>query len=143
LVPEFDVDLDQVCHKIEMGYEKGKAHSIIVVAEGFGGSPVAGRELEESAGFRVGRYLREKTGFDTRITILGHIQRGGTPTVLDRTIATLSGAKAVQLLAAGEKNKMVGFRGSDVVVVDFEEVFSSKKSIDRETYELANILSLA
>ncbi|MGE5554258.1 MAG: 6-phosphofructokinase [Betaproteobacteria bacterium] len=143
LVPEVPVDLDELCRRIEVGYKKGKAHSIIVVAEGFGGDPRPGRNFEVSAGFRVGRYIEQKTGFDTRITVLGHIQRGGAPTVLDRMLASLMGARAVQLLASGACNMMTGFQGNRVVDVPFEEVFASHKAFDRSLYQLANILSLA
>jgi 6-phosphofructokinase 1 len=143
LVPEIPADLDELCRKIEAGHEKGKAHSIIVVAEGFGGEPRPGRDFEVSAGFRVGRYVENRTGFDTRITVLGHIQRGGAPTVLDRTLASLMGARAVQLLAAGACNVMTGYQGNRIVDVPFDQVFARKKELDRDLYELANILSLA
>ncbi|MDI6870925.1 MAG: 6-phosphofructokinase [Bacillota bacterium] len=143
LVPEMPADLDELCRKIEVGYKKGKAHSIIVVAEGFGGEPRPGRDFEVSAGFRVGRYIENRTGFETRITVLGHIQRGGAPTVLDRTLASLMGARAVQLLAAGACNIMTGYQGARLVDVPFDEVFSSRKEFNRELYDLANILSLA
>lgn len=143
LVPEIAVDLDELCQKINLGYEKGKAHSIIVVAEGFGGEPQPGRDFEVSAGFRVGRYVEKKTGFETRVTVLGHIQRGGAPTAFDRMLASLMGARAVRLLAAGEHNLMTGYRGDEVVDVPFEEVFSGRKALKRDLYDLANILSLA
>lgn len=143
LVPEIQTDLDELCRKIQLGYEKGKAHSIIVVSEGFGGEPVPGRSFEVAAGFRVGRHIEAKTGFDTRITVLGHIQRGGAPTVLDRLLASLMGYRAVQLLAAGSCNIMTGYQNGRIVDVPFSEVFSSKKELNRELFELANILSLA
>lgn len=143
LVPEIQVDLDELAERVKIGYEKGKAHSIIVVAEGFGGEPTPGRDFEYSAGFRVGRYLERVSGFDTRVTVLGHIQRGGAPTAFDRMLASLMGARAVELLVAGQKNLMVGFQSNRVVDVPFEDVFGGKKEFDRKTYELANILSLA
>jgi 6-phosphofructokinase 1 len=143
LVPEIAADLDELCRRIRLGYEKGKAHSIVVVAEGFGGEPLPGRDLEVSAGFRVRRYLEQQTGFETRVTILGHLQRGGAPTVLDRLLASLMGARAVQLLASGACDVMTGFQGNRIVDVPFEEVFASRREFDRHLYDLANILSLA
>jgi 6-phosphofructokinase 1 len=143
LVPEISADLDELARRVRVGHEKGKAHSIIVVAEGFGGEPEPGRDFEYSAGFRVGRHLEQVTGFDTRVTVLGHIQRGGAPTAFDRMLASLMGARSVELLAAGERNMMVGFQGNHVVDVPFAEVFSGKKEFDQETYALANVLSLA
>lgn len=143
LVPEIPADLDELCRKIQLGYDKGKAHSIVVVAEGFGGEPQPGRDFAVSAGFRVGRYIESQTGFDTRITILGHIQRGGAPTVLDRTLASLMGARAVQLLAAGAGNIMTGYQNNRIVDVPFDEVFAARKEFDRGLYDLANVLSLA
>lgn len=143
LVPEIPVDLDELCQRIEVGHDKGKAHSIIVVAEGFGGEPKPGRDIELSAGFRVGRHVEAKTGFETRVTVLGHIQRGGAPTALDRTLASLMGERAVQLLAVGSCNIMTGYQGNRIVDVPFDEVFSSKKQLNRDLYDLANILSLA
>lgn len=149
LVPEVPANLDAVCANVVAGHRAGKAHSIIVVAEGFGGNPESGTYEYESAGFRVGRYLREKTGFETRVTVLGHIQRGGTPTVLDRILASRMGAKAVEIFLEAEKagkrlsdvRQMVALQGWDVKGVDLEEALSQHKDLNLEYYHLADILS--
>ncbi|MDI3280344.1 MAG: 6-phosphofructokinase [Bacillota bacterium] len=144
LIPEEPYDLEELCARVLSGYRRGKSHSIIVVAEGIEGGPVPpGRGCElESPGFKVGRYVQQRTGLETRVIILGHIQRGGTPTVLDRTLATLFGARAVEVLRAGRSGVMVGVQGQQVVEVPFEEVFARKKAIPHEVWQLANVLSL-
>lgn len=138
LIPEDAYSLSDICQKIIRGYQRGKAHSIIIVAEGF--RPV-GQEILESSGIYVGNCIRERTGFDTRITILGHIQRGGTPTVQDRLLGSKYGAKAVELLAQGEGGVMTGIQGNKIVAVPFEEVFNGRQEIDRDAFRLAEILS--
>lgn len=141
LIPEVPMDLDQVVQRINMSYELGKAHSIIVVAEGFDGDPKAGRGVDESAAFRVGNYVKEKTGFETRVTILGHIQRGGNPTVMDRILASRMGEKAVRLLAQGKSGYMVGIANNEITAVDLEYALAQEKSLDLTFYELAHMLS--
>lgn len=141
LIPERPFDLDEICKKIVDGHRRGKAHSIVVVAEGVGGDPVAGRANYESAGFKVGTYIREKTGFETRVTILGHVQRGGIPTVMDRVLASRFGAKAVELLHEGESGKMVGIISGEIKAFDIDYAVSQRKTINLEFYELAQILS--
>lgn len=141
LVPEVPVDLEALCGRVAEDHDKGKAHSIIVVAEGFGGEPEARGDLQLSAGFRVGNYVKARTGLDTRVSVLGHIQRGGAPTVADRLLGTLMGARAVELLTSGACNLMTGCRGAQIVDVPFEEVFSAHKGFEQHLYELADVLS--
>lgn len=129
LVPEIPFDLDAVCEKIQSGYKRGKLHSIIVVAEGAASS------------FEVGKVIQEKTGLDTRVIILGHLQRGGTPTAYDRILASLFGGKAIDLLKENVKNKMIGLINGELVVTDIEKVLSTSKPLDMELYKLADILS--
>lgn len=140
LIPEVPFDINEICDKIIAGHKRGKAHTIIVVAEGVGGDPKPG-QASESYSFSLGKIIKEKTTFETRITVLGHVQRGGTPTVLDRVLATRSGAKAVELLLAGETGKMVGFVNNKYEVFTIEESLRKQKTIDMDAYELANILS--
>lgn len=130
LIPEIKVDLDETVEKLWRGHQRGKLHSIIIVAEG------AGSAIE------IGKVIKEKTGFDTKITILGHIQRGGTPTAFDRTIASRMGALAVDLLIAGQDKKMVGVVSGDLKDYDIDYALSQKKSIDKSVYELAGILAI-
>ncbi|HEY8463042.1 MAG TPA: 6-phosphofructokinase [Bacillota bacterium] len=138
LIPEIPFDLEEVSNRIKRSLKKGKTHSIIIVAEGLLGDPVA---VEHSSGFTIGKALAEKTGADTRVTVLGHIQRGGTPSFFDRKIATLMGAKAVELLLAGETEKMVGFVNNRIQVFNLDDALKNKNRISLEELELANIMA--
>ncbi|NPV29555.1 MAG: 6-phosphofructokinase [Firmicutes bacterium] len=130
LIPEIPYDMNEVIFKLERGLNRGKLHSIIIVAEG------------AASGLAVGEEIRQRTGLETRITILGHLQRGGTPTALDRVIASRMGAKAVDLLRSGETGKMVGIAAGKLVSVELEEVLRQKRELDREIWELAGILAI-
>ncbi|MGI6034700.1 MAG: 6-phosphofructokinase [Limnochordia bacterium] len=140
LVPEIPFDLDDVCRRIVTGYKRGKAHSIIVVAEGAYGAPGAAKN-GESAGFRVGKFIREKTGFETRITVLGHLQRGGTPTVQDRILASRLAACGVELLLAGKDRLLVGMIHNELRATPLDDILNETKELDRNMYELANVLA--
>jgi len=130
LIPEIPFSYDEICDKLMRGYRRGKLHSMIVVAEG------------AASGLEVGRQIKERTGFDTKVTILGHLQRGGSPSSSDRILASRLGAKAVELLMNGEVKKMVGMQGGQVVAMDIEEALAQTRSIDLEMYNLAGILSI-
>jgi 6-phosphofructokinase 1 len=130
LIPEVPYDMDEVIKKLERGVARGKKHSIIVVAEG------AGRGME------IGKYLSEHTGFDVRVTVLGHIQRGGAPSAKDRVLASQLGEFAVKLLMAGESGKMVATRNGVVHAVDFDTVFTTPRQPDLTLHDLANVLSI-
>lgn len=130
LVPEIPFELDAICEKIKQGYIRGKLHSIIIVAEG------AGNSIE------IGKTIQEKTGLETRAIILGHLQRGGNPSVYDRILASSLGGKAVDLITQNVKDKMVGVVNGEFVATDIEKVLSTSKPLDMQLYELADILSL-
>lgn len=130
LIPEQEVNYDDVCMRLERGYKRGKVHSIIMVAEGV------------ASGYEVAYQIKKRTGMDTRITVLGHIQRGGTPTAKDRILGARFGAKAVDLLLQGQKGVMVGIKGDEIVTHSLSEVLSTKKDIKKELVDLANILSI-
>ncbi len=130
LIPEIPFDMDEVVFKLQRGLNRGKLHSIIIVAEG------------AASGLAVGEEIRRRTGLETRITILGHLQRGGTPTALDRIIASRMGATAVDLLRIGESKKMVGIVAGKLVATDLDEALKQKKELDREILELAGILAI-
>ncbi|MEW6661463.1 MAG: 6-phosphofructokinase [Bacillota bacterium] len=130
LIPEVPPDLEDVVAKIERGRARGKLHNIILVAEG------AGSALE------VSKYIEEKMSMETRISILGHIQRGGNPSAFDRMLASRMGAKAVELLLDGISGKMVGIRGQDIISLDMEEALGMEKKIDMSIYHLAGILAI-
>ena len=109
IIPEEDYDMDDIVYRITKGHERGKKHSIIVVAEGVG------------KGFEIKKQIQEMTGFETKVTILGHTQRGGSPSALDRMMSSQMGAKAVDLLIEGEKGVMVGVKKGELIHLPFEE----------------------
>jgi 6-phosphofructokinase 1 len=129
LIPELPVRIDETCQKLKRGLERGKVHSIIIVAEGAG------------SGFDVAQQIEACMGLELRVTVLGHVQRGGTPTASDRLIASRLGARAVDLLAKGESNLMVGISGTSVIATPMPEVLAKKREIDLELYNLAQDLA--
>lgn len=130
LVPEAKYDIAAIVEKLKRGAARGKKHSLLLVAEGAG------------KGFAIGEVIRELTGWDTRVTVLGHIQRGGSPTAFDRMLASKMGAKAVDLLLAGDQAKMVGVIGGHVVATDITEALNTPRQPDMSLYELAGVLSI-
>ena len=129
IVPEIPHDMDFVCDKIIRGMTGGKEHSIIVVAEG------------AAHGFEVGERIRVGTGYDTRVTVLGHIQRGGSPSAFDRILATRLGAAAVEHLLAGESNIMVGLTGNKVTTANLDIVVTQKRGLDVDLYNLEAVMA--
>ncbi len=130
LIPEAPVSLEEVVGKILRGKARGKLHSIILVAEGVGSALDIGKQIEQMA------------GMDTRVTILGHIQRGGTPTAFDRMLASRMGARAVELLLEGASGQMVGINAQDIVSYDIDYALAQKKPINYDIYRLAGILAI-
>ncbi|HEW91794.1 MAG TPA: 6-phosphofructokinase [Thermotogaceae bacterium] len=129
IIPEIPVDYQAVADKLLMGRKRGKINSIVVVAEG------------AASAYTVARYLEYKIGYETRITILGHIQRGGSPTSFDRLLASRLGSDAVQALIDGEHGTMSGLQGNKITRTPLDEVLREKKRLDLSLYELANVLS--
>lgn len=130
LIPEYPVNYDRVVEKLEQGRHRGKLHSIIVVAEGVGSA------------LEVSEEIARRTRLESRVTILGHIQRGGSPTAFDCMLASRLGARAVDLLADGASSRMVGIAANELVDRDLETVLREKKSIDPDLYRLAEVLAL-
>ena len=130
IVPEVSTGVDDVCKRIMHGRNRGKLHSIIILAEGVGGA------------FEMAKAIEEKINVETRVTILGHVQRGGSPTAFDRILASRLGARAVELLMEGETAKMVSQHRGEITEFDFDEVLSSKKKFSGDIYSLARILSI-
>ena len=129
LIPEIFYNLSEISLKLKEGYQRGKTHCIIVIAEGVG-------KTEE-----VSKYLEDKIGYETRITILGYLQRGGSPSAFDRLLASRLGAAAVKHLLKGETSKMVGLIGNKVEATDLEVVLSQQKTIKQNLYNLASVLA--
>lgn len=130
LIPEVPHSLDDVCEKLLRGYRRGKLHSVIVVAEGAG------------SGMAVSRKIKERTGFDTKVTILGHTQRGGMPTATDCVLGSRFGAHAVQLLMDGEEKCAVGLHGGDLIHWELVRNSRMPKQIEMDMYRLAGVLSI-
>ncbi|WP_313232707.1 6-phosphofructokinase [Tissierella praeacuta] len=130
IVPEVDFNIDEVCKKAIQGKNRGKLHHIIVLAEGVGNA------------YDVSKSIEEKTGIDTRVTILGYIQRGGNPTSYDRIIASKMGNKAIELLKEGKTDRALGIKCNHIVDIDIKEALEMKKEFDIDMYNTARILSI-
>jgi phosphofructokinase-like protein len=147
LIPERPVDFDEVEHELRKRHAGGKNFSIVVVSEGcelpgaedkgevdqFGHRLLAKRGVGE----RLGEEIESRTGFETRVTVLGHIQRGGSPTAYDRVLATRFGLKAADLVDAGEFGQMAALRGKDVIAVSLEEATAELKTVTDDWYDVA------
>ena len=131
LVPEVPFDLEKdIIPKITRTQATGKKNFIIVVAEGVGGTE------------NIARHIQELTGIDTRATILGHVQRGGSPTVRDRVLATQMGYHAVELLEQGIGNRVVGIKEDKVVDFDIDEALEMTKPFETELFKIADVVSI-
>ncbi|MEA3356073.1 MAG: 6-phosphofructokinase [Candidatus Bipolaricaulota bacterium] len=135
LIPEIPISLDRVATLVKQGQNKGKLHSIIVVAEGFcpKGSP---KEQNGSAGQAVNNFLNENKSIEPRLTILGHLQRGGSPSAFDRILGCRLGGKAVQLLKEGKAGVAVGLSREKIIAVPLEKMGQKSENIDLQIYDL-------
>jgi 6-phosphofructokinase 1 len=131
LIPEVPVTVEEVTRAVEDAYRRGKTHAIIIVAEG---ASIKTTELAAALDAK-------DVGFTTRVTILGHIQRGGSPTAFDRMLASRLGVKAVQALLAGESDVMVGLQGRDVELIPLAEVTAKSRTASQEYIEMARMLA--
>ena len=129
VVPELACDLDDICRRLLQGIQRRKTHSIILVAEGAAGAREIGSEIER------------RIGMETRVTVLGHIQRGGSPTAADRLLASRMGAAAVELLFEGRSGMIAGIRGGESRPVPMTEDNISGRAFPADLYELAAILA--
>ncbi len=132
-IPEVEADPEAIAEEIRRAYERGKPHALVVAAEG-------ARYNAE----RLAEYFRdqhERLGFELRVTILGHVQRGGAPTFFDRILASRLGAAAVERLVAGEHGVLVGLIKSEIAATPLEVVVTSKKPLDVKLLELARVLA--
>lgn len=148
LVPEFPILIDDVCETLRSRHARGKSFSIIVVSEG---AKIEGHNLEQEDVrklHRVGRIgeflanlIEQKTGYETRVSVLGHIQRGGTPTAFDRIIGTRFGFKAVELVVEKKFGQMVSLHENKLSSVSISEAVRKFKTIDKELYKIAQVFS--
>jgi 6-phosphofructokinase 1 len=132
LIPEVETTLEEVAQGLLDAYVRGKAHCIIVVAEGYKpGTQAVAAYLQER---------REELGFEVRVTVLGHIQRGGAPLAFDRILATRLGAAAVEELQKGNHGQIVGLIGNEIVLTPLEDVLTRNKELDLSLCELGRIM---
>jgi 6-phosphofructokinase 1 len=129
LLPEkYDYDEQKLIQRIEIAHKQGKQHYIIINAEGVGHSQSMAKRIEEA------------TGIETRATILGYMQRGGSPTCKDRVYATTMGALAVDLLCEGKSNRLIGYRNGEFVDFDIDEALAMQKDIPEYMYRISKNL---
>ena len=129
LIPEVNFNLDEICKRILLARKEGKTSQIIVMAEGVGDSR------------KIGDYISKKTKYEVRLTVLGHIQRGGAPTAVSRSLACQFGNLALKLLVDGEELMITSIRKGEAVAYSLEKSLKTKKEIDLRKYDLAYILS--
>ena len=128
LVPEEEYDLDAICNDMKEAYKKGKRYILVVVAEGAG------------SGQEIGKYIAEKTQLDTRVSVLGHIQRWGAPSVIDRVRASQLGEQAALALISGLSDIVFGYSKGRVVSIDLHDAVNNKKVLDPDYLHLAKVL---
>ncbi|PIQ89959.1 MAG: 6-phosphofructokinase [Candidatus Omnitrophica bacterium CG11_big_fil_rev_8_21_14_0_20_42_13] len=150
LVPEVPIDVEQTVSLIKKRHSRGKTFSIVVVAEGAkfkkGDEVLQEEKLDAFGHVRLGgigealaKYIEDKTGYETRVTVLGHIQRGGTPTAFDRVLGTRFGIKAVDLIEKGSFGMMASLQGNKIVSVPLENAVEKLKTLDMELYDIAKV----
>ena len=147
LIPEEPVSIEEACADIRRRHERGKDFSIVVVSEGYELEGATGdaevdqfghvRLSERGVGAMVAREIEQRTGFETRVTVLGHVQRGGTPTPHDRVLATRYGLKAADLVRDGKFGRMAALRGDDIVDVDLKGATAELKTVPPEWFAVA------
>ncbi|HEV3400706.1 MAG TPA: 6-phosphofructokinase [Acidimicrobiales bacterium] len=145
LVPEEEFDIEKVCERLRRRHERGRFASIVVVAEGAkpkeGTMVLQSGEVDEFGHERLGgiankvaEEIEKGTGFETRVTILGHVQRGGTPTAFDRVLATRFGVAAIEAVHDGAFGQMVALRAGEIVRVPLEEAVDESKTVDPQLF---------
>jgi 6-phosphofructokinase 1 len=153
LIPEMPISVEDVCRLIKKRHERGKNFSIIVVAEGARFQKddqvrtiVQDEKLDAFGHVRLGgigsilaQAIEERTGYESRYTVLGHIQRGGTPTAFDRVLGTRFGVAATDLVMKGEFGKMVGVRGNKMESIPLKDAVGKLKTVDMDLYEIASV----
>jgi len=148
LIPEQPVSIDDACKEIQRRHARGKDFSIVVVSEGYelGGDDDQAAEVDEfghirlserGVGAQLAQEIEQRTGFETRVTVLGHVQRGGSPTPRDRVLATRYGLKAADLVQEGRFGRMAALHGDAIVDVPLEEETSELKTVPDDWFEVA------
>lgn len=150
LIPEKPFDIDEVCGYIKRRLERGRNFSIIVVAEG--AKPKGGKEILYSksiddfghirlggVGYYLGKEIEKRMRIETRVVVLGHLQRGGSPTAFDRILATMFGIAAIDFVRKGKFGHMVAIQGNKIVSVPLKEVVGKRKTVNLELYDIAKV----
>jgi 6-phosphofructokinase 1 len=147
LIPEHPVSIEDACKEIRHRHDRGKDFSIVVVSEGYELEGLADegekddfghvRLSERGVGDRLAQEIEARTGFETRVTVLGHVQRGGSPTPRDRVLATRYGLKAADLVHQGRFGLMAALRGDRILDVSLEEATAELKTVPDEWFEVA------
>jgi 6-phosphofructokinase 1 len=149
LIPEFPKTIDEIVTVIEDRRKRGKNYSIICVAEGFQLEGLDHSHIEKDSfgnvclqkkeiGHTLAEFIEEKTGMETRAVVLGHLQRGGTPSAFDRVLGTKMGLKAAEFVVDNEYGNMVALQGTKVVPVELEKALMAQKKVDEEFYRYAS-----
>lgn len=129
IVPELPFDKEELCRTILEGKNQGKRHNLVILAEGVGGA------------YDLAEYVEGVTGIETRATILGHIQRGGSPTAQDRVLASRMGVKAVEVLMEGKTSRVIGIRDNQIIDQDIDEALAMERKFNQELYDLSVVIS--
>ena len=129
IIPEKGYEIDDLCKTIFEGKLRGKMHNLIILAEGVGGANELAKEVEEI------------TGIESRATILGHIQRGGSPSAFDRILASRMGVAAVEVLMEGKSGRVIGMKDGKIIDEDINAALAIPRKFDEELYEISKILS--
>jgi 6-phosphofructokinase 1 len=149
LIPEVSLNIEEVCETIKRRHDRGRDFSIVVVAEGVevGGLHILQDQEKDAFGHvRLGgignllaKEIEQRTGYETRVTVLGHLQRGGSPSAFDRLLATRFGVKAIDMVHDGQFGKMASIQGNQIVAVDLSEAVAKLKTVDTEIYDIAKV----
>jgi 6-phosphofructokinase 1 len=150
LIPEKPFDIDEICEYIKRRHERGRDFSIVVVAEGT--KPKGGQEIVYSEsidefghirfggiGYYLGKEIEKCLNIETRVVVLGHLQRGGSPTAFDRILATRFGIAAIDLVHEGKFGNMVAIKGNNIVSVPLKDVIGKRKTVDLALYDIASV----
>jgi len=150
LIPEKPFDIDEICDYIRRRQERGRNFSIIVVAEGVkpkGGKEIVyGESIDEfghirfgGIGYYLGKEIEKRMGIETRVVVLGHLQRGGSPTAFDRILATRYGIAAIDLAHKKKFGYMVALKGNKIVSVPLKDIIGKRKTVNLELYDIASV----
>jgi len=150
LIPEKPFEIDEVCEYIKRRQKRGINFSMVIVAEGakpkecgeilYGdGKDEFGHVRFGGIGYYLGKEIEKRTGIETRVVVLGHLQRGGSPTAFDRILATRYGIAAIDLVHEGKFGRMVAIQGNKIASVSLKDVAGKRKTVDLKLYEIASV----